>query len=238
MADLYEALGVARDATADEIRRAYRAKAKLAHPDAGGSEEAFRAVARAHAVLSDPERRRVYDETGRIDDGVDNADARATGVLDGLVNEWCADDNAKSRDVIAWARGKITAEKRKAAEYIETMRGHELRLMDLIARFEKKPDRDVLGRVLQQKLDIIGNAIVGAEANIKALDRAQEMLEGYEFRAETPQSWSTMDMMQQAVRQANQTSWGQAADDARNAANRQTASRGPFWEGNPWRNAT
>lgn len=67
MSDLYEMLGVARDASADDIKRAYRRKAREHHPDAGGDEETFKRVTHAHEVLSDPARRARYDQFG--DDG-------------------------------------------------------------------------------------------------------------------------------------------------------------------------
>src|SRR5689334_10705263 len=66
MADYYEILGVAPDADGDEIQRAYRRRAREHHPDVSsrpGSEEQFKAVSEAYAVLSDPQRRRRYDAT-------------------------------------------------------------------------------------------------------------------------------------------------------------------------------
>jgi molecular chaperone DnaJ len=65
--DLYELLGVPRDASPEDIKRAYRRKAREHHPDAGGDEEAFKQVTHAYQVLSDPERRLRYDRFG--DDG-------------------------------------------------------------------------------------------------------------------------------------------------------------------------
>jgi DnaJ-class molecular chaperone len=69
MADnLYETLGVKRDASADEIRKAYRKLAKKHHPDVNpgnkAAEDRFKAVSSAYEVLSDPKKRAEYDEFG------------------------------------------------------------------------------------------------------------------------------------------------------------------------------
>jgi outer membrane protein assembly factor BamB len=57
----YEVLGVRADASADDIRRAYRTMAKTAHPDAGGEDGTFRRILEAYETLSSPLQRRDYD---------------------------------------------------------------------------------------------------------------------------------------------------------------------------------
>jgi len=71
MADYYEILGVERDASQDEIKKAFRRLARETHPDANNGdrdrEERFRVIAEAYEVLSDPQRRAAYDRGDRID---------------------------------------------------------------------------------------------------------------------------------------------------------------------------
>ncbi|WP_194816371.1 molecular chaperone DnaJ [Nocardia sp. XZ_19_385] len=68
--DFYKELGVSSNATQDEIKKAYRKLARDLHPDANPgdtkAEEKFKTVSEAHAVLSDPAKRKEYDDTRRL----------------------------------------------------------------------------------------------------------------------------------------------------------------------------
>lgn len=79
MTDYYDVLGIARDASADEIKKAYRKKALQYHPDKNSgdsdAEQRFKEVSEAYEALSDPEKRRVYDQFGA--DGLRGAAAGA-----------------------------------------------------------------------------------------------------------------------------------------------------------------
>lgn len=67
MKSLYAILGLAKSATPDAVRKAYRKKARKAHPDVGGSNEAFAELKLAYDVLIDPVRRERYNKTGSFD---------------------------------------------------------------------------------------------------------------------------------------------------------------------------
>lgn len=71
--DFYKVLGVSKDATAEEIKKAYRRLARENHPDKNpddpGAEQRFKDISEAHTVLSDPEQRREYDQIRAMGSG-------------------------------------------------------------------------------------------------------------------------------------------------------------------------
>lgn len=77
----YELLGISKNASAEEIRFAYRRRAKELHPDSGGSDEQMAELNKAKEVLLDPERRALYDEDGHVNDEVDVNPVEARNLL-------------------------------------------------------------------------------------------------------------------------------------------------------------
>ena len=79
--DYYEILGVKKAASAEEIRKAFRKLARKYHPDVNpgdkGAEEKFKALSEANDVLSDPKKRKIYDQVGFYSDNIDPATAEA-----------------------------------------------------------------------------------------------------------------------------------------------------------------
>jgi len=79
--DYYEILGVKKSASADDVRKAFRKLARKYHPDVNpgdkAAEEKFKALSEANEVLSDPKKRKIYDQVGFYSDNIDAATAEA-----------------------------------------------------------------------------------------------------------------------------------------------------------------
>ena len=67
----YDVLGVAIDASTEEIKQRYRTLAQLHHPDKGGDAELFKQVKLSYEILGDPLRRKDFDQTGNINTKID-----------------------------------------------------------------------------------------------------------------------------------------------------------------------
>ena len=79
--DYYEILGVKKSASAEDIRKAFRKLARKYHPDVNpgdkSAEEKFKSLSEANEVLSDPKKRKIYDQVGFYSDNIDPATAEA-----------------------------------------------------------------------------------------------------------------------------------------------------------------
>jgi molecular chaperone DnaJ len=79
--DYYGALGVKKSASTEDVRKAFRKLARKYHPDVNpgdkAAEEKFKQISEAHDVLSDPKKRKIYDQLGFYSDNIDPATAEA-----------------------------------------------------------------------------------------------------------------------------------------------------------------
>lgn len=103
--DYYQTLGLARGASDDEIKRAYRRQALRYHPDKNkepGAEEKFKEIAEAYDVLSDPRKREIFDRYGEEgtrargpgDPPFDRRGNRGTRGLSSAGDRWSGDPPA------------------------------------------------------------------------------------------------------------------------------------------------
>lgn len=190
MRDLYAEIGVPRQPppTTAQIRSAYRRRAKRAHPDGGGSAEEFQRVTTAMQVLTDVERRRVYDETGRVEEApVDNVEQAALQFVFGQIDFVLVQVEARGMvtdevDVIGDARiglnqklGEIDAATKKIRRNRETAE-------KVAAKFRGrrgKPDR--IGPMYRSRAADLARNLEAHARDRRVIERALEILGEHEF---------------------------------------------------------
>lgn len=186
--DHYEILEVARDATDDEVKRAYRRLSSQHHPDReGGDPERMAAINRAYEVLGDPARRAEYDATGK--DG--SADAleveardRLVAVFTDMLNE--PDDV----DIALKARTMVTMT-------LSELRAEDERLRTRIAKLHRQRDRvrrktageNLFTGLVDSKLAELGKCRERAARGKQVFERVRDMLQEYEGSGSGPQIW-------------------------------------------------
>lgn len=158
---------------------------KSAHPDAGGDAELFGNLKMAYELLIDPVRRKVYDDTGYDPELADTKDLQGLVILEMLVNEMILDEREPgSFDPVASMRRKLTDRIVNARFHILEMERHRARIRNHMDRMGRKPGTDVLGRMLKARCETISEAIGKAESEIKTIEQAYGMLDGYSYELE------------------------------------------------------
>lgn len=178
-ADHYEVLGVARDATAAQIKAAYRKLSKKHHADAGGSDEVMRVINEAYEVLSDPEKRRRYDEHGDAGFDLEKEAGQALRNLFGKLVKGDFQNVELAKQMRAFVALNMD-ESRKAAERARAELG---RLKRLERRFRRKAGAagvDPFTAVLEAEVVSVQNDIKQLGLIRKVQDRVLEMLQDYE----------------------------------------------------------
>ena len=194
MNDYYETLGVDSEATAEEIKKAYRKRANEVHPDKGGSKEEFAELSIAYKVLSDPESRKKYDQTGIDDDMADEVKAAIKFVQDQFATiskELCS--AIKDAKTIEMSNFNIQARVRKYTSKKIMEETDQIALCEsAIAALQKlkpkvkfkkrkksKCSRDLFSAVNKELEENVRNSKAQHEANLKMLKIALSILDDY-----------------------------------------------------------
>lgn len=178
----YKILGIRRNAKAERIKRAYRSTSKRTHPDVGGSVDGFIRVRRAYFILTDPERRRRYDETGEINEQTElQLQSNVAGCLAQLFDAFLRDGKVFRRDVDVIASMREIAEKKRDELKASLVEGHALlkSIDGLAKRIDRKEGENLFVGMLAQHGCRSREKIQKVEAEKAIFEGALKELETY-----------------------------------------------------------
>lgn len=190
----YEVLDVPKTASPADVKRAYRKRAKSAHPDAGGSADEFMRLQHSQLILLDPARRERFDKTGTIDPTEpDNALASAISIIVGFFNtvvrQHIASNGADPTkvDLVAEARkafkqnvASFEKEKQKFIRQSEKLAAVEKRLRSK----KKTPPILMLRQALLAQIIGCREPLHEIEKNLQGFKDALVILDDFTFDAD------------------------------------------------------
>lgn len=185
---LYDDLGVDKSATEAEIKKAYRAASKKAHPDAGGTREEFDKLSKAKNVLIDPRLRKTYDETGRIEEPEPDNDLQlAVGAAVQMIQK-CIDVLAKNgvsfehEDLLGLACAGFDDEIAAVRKTIAVMQANAAKFRKTAKRFKAKGKKtNTLRLAFESQAVMVERGIAHKEDELRRLQMAQQILRDHEF---------------------------------------------------------
>ena len=213
MIDLYGALGIPRDASQAEIKKAFRKMAKKHHPDHGGSPAQFAVVKLAYDTLADPARRQRYDETGTVDEkAVDNTLSEALGIISGALDHVlgvCIQRGLDPTeiDMIGDLKQTIDNQKREAHQKAEAFDKLLKQAKKLAGKFKATKDApNHMESIIAGRVGLLEQQKQNVATHISRLDMAKDIVSAHSF------SWSPPK--QDDMHSLNQRTMAEALRDA------------------------
>jgi curved DNA-binding protein CbpA len=189
--DLYAVLDVPRNADAAAIRRAFKRKAKTAHPDRGGSACAFHHLTLARDVLCHPQARAYFDRTGEVrpPKPENAADAVHGLAVQSLIDLLAALPDPLSQDVLRAMELRAAADILAAERAIAELERVLSVLPHVIGRLRHRRDgENVLARLAEGRLRGLAEELTRRKAAAEQYRLLQMFLEDYTFSNADPQS--------------------------------------------------
>ena len=185
MADPYKTLGVNKNATKKDIKKAYRAKAKIHHPDRNGNATVFAEINKAHTILIDDKKRRFYDETGQTDEGSKSqingiARERLGQFFLGIIDK--QKDQIFETDIIDLIEKNIFNFTEECENIIRNAKKKEKRFKKIKKRIKYKGKSvNLFVAIIDGKIKDCKFVIGQAEFDIKIFDKMDKLLKDFEF---------------------------------------------------------
>lgn len=178
---LYDTLGLQPDATADDIKKAYRRLAMQHHPDRRGDKADFQKVKEAYEVLSDPDRRAQYDKDGTVDIKSplrQQAEHFLPSVAEAVFNA-CPDPD--KFDLVAAMKSEMAQARLLLVPEQMALNDMERKLKKALKRFKRKNGENFIAALLQERIDSIKRQADAKEHQFQLYGEVLNVLEDYSY---------------------------------------------------------
>lgn len=188
----YDTLGVDKDATQDQIKKAYRKKAMKSHPDHGGDQAEFTAIAIAYRIIGDPDERAHFDRTGkqreanqRFRQACDIIGKFFCDIMQNRIDTIASGRTDPIREVLAKLDTATGIERTKMAE-CELHIKKQKKVLKRIIRDGTKAGPSIIEGIMENMIHNFEDQIAYSKESLEVIAEARAILEPYTFKRETP----------------------------------------------------
>ena len=195
MDDLYFMLGISKRATDEEIKKAYRDQVKIHHPDKGGDKNIFCKIQLAYDVLSDPERKKKYDQDGSYDERIEaNIELKAVEYIvisfDKILNEYIqinlnGVNFMMNQKVVDDVVSRLNSSMLSEIKSLKMNKNSIVKVIDTLEKlrtkieYKNEDNRNILDKVLDGKLKGAKKDLDISDIKIDTINKAIEIMKNY-----------------------------------------------------------
>ncbi len=179
----YEELGVPKDASRDQIKKAYRRRAQKEHPDKGGDTEKFYALQRAYDVLGDDARRAHYDRHGT--DGQPDRQSALMQRLAALLMQVVEANDTETVDIVALMKTALVHGKDATKNAIKQQEMKAQKYEKAQKRIIKKSGENILSQMLDGQIGLVKRGIEMGKVELAMIEELQKIVAEYQYRYES-----------------------------------------------------
>ena len=190
--NLYDVLGVDKNATEEELKLAYRKAAKENHTDKGGDNDKMILVNKAYDVLKNPKKKEHYDKTGETE--MHGFDKRFAEVINTIFIKIISEVDVERNDLLELFKKNIHG-------MLVNGKNEKKKIEDSLVKLEKVLER-LTAKNNAMMIQVLNNNILGTKNNIAIYDTdisfledCLEVLESYHYKFEAPEPTNVFNPM-------------------------------------------
>ena len=178
--DPYGDLELERDATPEQIKKAYYRLSKNYHPDVGGDPEVFQRIARAYEVLSDPDKKKHFDETGFVK-GEMNLDMMMNQFIFTLMTQIIQLADPETTDILEALKHEVRAQIKVAQGKFSKLETYFKRLGKTKKKMKSSKGKGILLMLLENEIKVTSHKVQRGQMEIDAMKKSVDLLDEYDY---------------------------------------------------------
>lgn len=187
MKSLYETIGCIKTASVEQIKKAYRKKANIHHPDKGGNPESFKSLAIAYRILSDDEKRARYDkgeDPEDIEKSVQSENQKTISIVLGLFFQIVQNVDIERTDIITEIKNTIVNGMSQISRDIAVDEKKIQNLENALKRLKTKSPENIFAASINVQIESIKRSINKRSVEKNDGEKSLKFLEAYSYEIE------------------------------------------------------